>query len=226
MFTSTITAKRSLITMIAASALLIAATAVAGPKSGKVKPGKPGELNILDTALLVNSVGPEDADEGVGEFAYLYGAVLCLQGEQLETVLGLLTGEDKVTLFAPTNEAFRNLQRTLTGNPDIETSPELSCAVNDILENEDALFTVLAYHLTEGRRFSNSVFNANNSKEIEMLAAGSIFSMPDLTIMDGSLQNVGLVLALDSNPEIGLVNVNASNGVIHTIDTVLLPKLD
>lgn len=217
---------RNTFATIAASLMLFAGTAVAGPKEGKVKPGKPGPDNILEIALAVNAAGVENEDEGVGEFAYLYGAVLCLEGEQLDTVVGLLTGEDKYTLFAPTNEAFRNLQRALTGNPDIETSPDLSCAVNDILENDDALFTVLAYHLTEGRRFSNSVFNDNNSKEIEMLAAGSIFSMPDLTIMDGSLQNVGLVLALDSNPEIGLVNVNASNGVIHTIDTVLLPKLD
>ena len=226
MFNSMTTFKRNVITVAAASMLLFAGSAIAGPKKDKVNPGKPGPDNILDIALAVNAAGIENEAEGVGEFAYLYGAVLCLEGEQFDTVVGLLTGEDKYTLFAPTNEAFRNLQRTLTGNPEIETSPGLSCAVNDILDNDDALFTVLAYHLTEGRRFSNSVFNANNSKEIEMLAAGSIISMPNLTLVDGSLQNVGLVLALESDPEIALVNVNASNGVIHTIDTVLLPKLD
>jgi len=70
---------------------------------------------------------------------------------------------------------------------------------------------VLAYHLTEGRRFSNSVFNRNNTKEIEMLAGGYITSTPSLTIIDGAMQT--------ANPVPSLINIRASNGVIHVIDT-------
>ncbi|MEJ2401838.1 MAG: fasciclin domain-containing protein, partial [Xanthomonadales bacterium] len=153
---------KTLLLAVIGSTLLLTGNAFAKGKPEKpFAPGKPGEATILDIALLVNSLGVENEEEGVGEFDYLYGAVSCLEGEQFDTVYGLLTGEDKYTLFAPTNEAFRKLQRALTGNPDVATSPELSCAVNDILENDDALFTVLAYHLTEGRRFANSVFNRN-----------------------------------------------------------------
>ena len=73
---------------------------------------------------------------------------------------------------------------------------------------------MLAYHVTDGRRFSNSVFNANSTKEIEMLTGDYITTTPDLSIIDGVPQVIGLG---------SLFNVNASNGVIHVIDTVMLP---
>lgn len=203
--------KSTAVAIIAASSLLFAGAAFAGPPAGKVKPGKPGGANILEVALSVNGMGVENADEGVGEFAYLLGAVACLSEENQATVIGLLTGKDKYTLFAPTNQAFRNLQNALGVT---DTAPEVTCAVDTIL-GEGTLFTVLAYHLTDGRRFSNSVFNKNQPKDIEMLAGGAITTMPNLTIVDGAYQM--------ANPILSLVNVNASNGVIHVIDTVLLP---
>lgn len=56
------------------------------------------------------------------------------------------------------------------------------------------LLGILAYHVTDGRRFSNSVFNRNNSKMIEMLAGGYIYTSPDLSLSDNQGQEVGLVL--------------------------------
>ena len=83
------------------------------------------------------------------------------------------------------------------------------------LLGEGTLFNVLAYHVTEGRRFSNSVFNRNSTKMVEMLNGQYIVTNPDLTINDIAGQSVGVVPSL--------VNINASNGVIHVIGTVLLP---
>ena len=175
-------------------------------------PGKPGEDNIVQIAV------------DNGNFSYLLGAVNCLTVDDYNPVVDLLTGTDNYTLFAPIDQAFINLQLTLNTLWDLgltETSPETSCAV-DLLYGEGTLFTILAYHLTDGRRFSNSVFNKNNSKHIEMLAGGSITSttMPSAKLITNITQMVSPVVGDDLMP---LINIKASNGVIHVIDTVMLP---
>ena len=168
-------------------------------------PGKPGDKNIVEIALEVNG-------SPLGEFDDLLGAVACLTDpDGNNPVVDLLTGEDKQTLFAPTDAAFEALQGALgIAVP----SPELTCEVDNIF-GPGTLLTVLAYHVTEGRHFSNSVFNKNNPKMIEMLTGDYIVSNPDLTLTDGAGQTVAVVPPL--------ININASNGVIHVVDTVLLP---
>ncbi len=77
------------------------------------------------------------------------------------------------------------------------------------------MFNILAYHVTEGRRFSNSVFNKRSTKMIEMLNGQYIVTNPNLTINDNAGKTIKAVLPL--------VNLNASNGVIHVVDGVLEP---
>ena len=123
-------------------------------------------------------------------------------------VVDVLTGEDKVTLFAPTDAAFEELQIAL-GIP--TPAPDATCALPP-----ETVADVLTYHVTDGRRFSNSVFNKNRPKDIEMFNGEWITTNPDLTINDVDGQTI--------TPELpGEVNINASNGVIHVIDTVMLP---
>jgi uncharacterized surface protein with fasciclin (FAS1) repeats len=59
------------------------------------------------------------------------------------------------------------------------------------------------------------VFNRNSSKPVEMLNGESITTNPDITITDVAGQSIGVV------PD--FVNINASNGVIHVVDTVMSP---
>jgi hypothetical protein len=68
--------------------------------------------------------------------------------------------------------------------------------------------------VTEGRRFSNSLFNPMRSKRVEMLNGELVTTNSDLTTTDVAGQTIGVV------PE--AVNINASNGVIHFIDTLQL----
>lgn len=126
-----------------------------------------------------------------------------------------LTGLDAVvnsndvtlTVFAPTNAAFDKLFAANPDLPGVLTSAEQKALGYPLLKG------VLLYHVTDGRRFSNSVFNKNNNKTVEMLNGGTITTTSSLTIIDGSGQTANPVIA----------NISASNGVIHAIDTVLLP---
>jgi len=192
----------------AIAATAVAALGVSGVSSAKNSPvpGKPGDANIVEIAAAVNAQS--------GEFSYLLAAATCDYFDG--AIVTLLTGKDKLTLFAPTDDAFIALQSALIDafELDAEPSPALTCAIDSLL-GEGTLFNVLAYHVTEGRRFSNSVFNRNSTKMVEMLNGQYIVTNPDLTINDIAGQSVGVVPSL--------VNINASNGVIHVIGTVLLP---
>ena len=205
------TLSKSIVTGAVLSLALFSANTFAGPSPKSEKRiGKPGGNNIVEIAMAVNKMN--------GQFSYLLGAVGCFTDEDDNNiVVDLLTGPDKLTLFAPTDAAFMALQSAIGI---AEPSPEKICGTDEVdgvddLLGEGTLLAVLSYHLTDGRRFSNSVFNANSSKDIEMLAGGYITTTPSLSIIDGFPQVI--------SPVSELININASNGVIHVIDTVMLP---
>jgi len=193
--------KKTLAAVLAAGSMVVGVSGAA--QAASPVPGKPGAQNIVEIALGVN--------QQLGVFDYLIGAATC-PGQEI--VVSILTAEDKVTLFAPTDAAFRSLLGIPQpgegeDEPRGETFP---CGAVPA----EALTNILAYHVTDGRRFSNSVFNKRATKMIEMLNGQYIVTNPNLTITgNGNPDPVGVVAPF--------VNINASNGVIHVIDTVLLP---
>jgi uncharacterized surface protein with fasciclin (FAS1) repeats len=183
--------------IVAAAATVVLALGSSGVASAQVVPGKPGTMNIVEVAMAVNQAN--------GEFDYLLAAATCPYFEG--AIAALLSGNERYTLFAPTDAAFEALQRELG----VETpAPDVTCTLP-----QATVFNILAYHVTEGRRFSNSVFNKRSVKMVEMLNGQYIVTNPNLTIEDNAGQTV--------RPVLPLVNIRASNGVIHVIDTVLLP---
>ena len=185
--------KSTTIAIIAASSLLLAGPAMAAPKDKT--PGRPGMLNIVQIASAVNA--------HLGIFDTVLAAATCDYFEG--AVVDILTGKSKVTLFAPVDSAFADLGLDETNVCDTYAG------------NPEDLLTILAYHVTDGRRFSNSVFNRNgNSKDIEMLLGTGYITTED-----------GMIYGMSNVEPIGIVgdffDINASNGVIHVINTVLLP---
>ena len=107
-----------------------------------------------------------------------------------------LQGEGPFTVFAPTDEAFAAI-------------PEATLASLLKPENKDKLVAILKLHVIEGRAFAAQVVEAH---ELSPLAGGPLsVRAKDGQVMIGKAR----VLATD---------VQATNGVIHVIDSVLLPR--
>lgn len=105
-----------------------------------------------------------------------------------------LASEGPFTVFAPTNEAFAAL-------------PEGTLDFLLQEENRDMLVSILTYHVVPGKVMSGDVETG----------AVATANGADLTLVvgeDGVM--VGAASVVD-------VDIEASNGVIHVIDTVLLP---
>lgn len=113
------------------------------------------------------------------------------------------------TVFAPTNSAFGMLPAGTVDNL-LKT------------ENKPALTNVLTYHVVAGRwnaaSIAKMIKKGKGKAEVKTVAGGKLW-----------LMMVGNKLAIkDENGGVAYVtikDVNQSNGVIHVIDHVLLPKM-
>lgn len=119
-----------------------------------------------------------------------------------------LKGAGPFTVFAPVNDAFENLPE---GTVDTLLKPE----------NKDQLTAVLTYHVVPGNLSSAAIkeqIQANGGKvEVKTAQGGT------LTAMMNGPTNIVVKDAKGNVANITTYDVNQSNGVIHVIDTVLLP---
>ncbi|MCY2963733.1 MAG: fasciclin domain-containing protein [Planctomycetota bacterium] len=106
-----------------------------------------------------------------------------------------LSSDKPLTIFAPTDDAFAALPK---GTVETLLKPE----------NKEKLAGILKYHVVAGRVFSSDLLSG---KEVTTLQGGKV----SVSITNGKAKvvNAGLVKT----------DIDASNGVIHVIDTVLLP---
>jgi uncharacterized surface protein with fasciclin (FAS1) repeats len=120
----------------------------------------------------------------------------------------VLNGEGPFTVFAPTNDAFNKLAEGTVASL-LKT------------ENRATLTAVLTYHVVAGKFMAEDVITA-------IKANNGSFSIP--TVQGGKLiaslkdRNVILTDEKGNMSTIILTDVKASNGVIHAIDTVVMPK--
>lgn len=161
--------------------------ATMGPQSNAMSAPKKGDQSIAAIAI------DNDFDELVAALSYVD------EEEGTALVDLFLNGTDQYTVFAPTDAAFEDLYDAL-GADEITDLPS------------DLVLNVLLYHVTEGRRASNSVVPKKNAKTIETLLGESFDVNSDLSI--DAIGNTANIVAAD---------ISASNGIIHVIDAVILP---
>ena len=112
-----------------------------------------------------------------------------------------LKGEGPFTVLAPNNDAFAAL-------PDGTLDSLLES------ENKDQLAAVLTYHVIAGNVMSSDL---NDGQEVETVQGETL----TVEIRDGS---VYFVDATGGEAMVLTADVEASNGVVHIIDSVLLPQ--
>ncbi len=110
-------------------------------------------------------------------------------------LVSTLQGEGPFTVFAPTDAAFAKLP---AGTVESLLKPE----------NREKLKSILLYHVVAGRVYSTDALKAKTAKTVQG-------SSVEIAVKDGKamVNNAGLVAT----------DLDASNGVIHVIDTVIMP---
>lgn len=105
-----------------------------------------------------------------------------------------LSGTGPFTVFAPTNDAFAKLP---------------AGTVEALLKDKEKLTKILTYHVVSGKVMAKDVLGLTSAKTVE----GS-----ELTV---KVDNGKVMI---NNANVTTTDIEASNGVIHVIDTVLMPQ--
>lgn len=115
---------------------------------------------------------------------------------QAAALVDTLKGPGPFTVFAPTDEAFAKLP---------------AGTVEDLLkpENKQKLISILTYHIVAGKVMANDVVKLHDAKTV---------NGQDVNIMVEG----GKVMV--DNANVIKTDIQCTNGVIHVIDTVLLPQ--
>jgi uncharacterized surface protein with fasciclin (FAS1) repeats len=107
-----------------------------------------------------------------------------------------LKGPGPFTVFAPTDEAFAKLP---AGNLETLLKPE----------NKDRLQSILTYHVVPWKLMSQDVVKLDSAKTVEGRTIG-------IKTMDGGV--------MVNKARVTKADIEASNGVIHVINAVILPE--
>lgn len=186
---------------VAAGALVL--TAVAPANAGTAAHTSSG--SIVDVAVAASGGGAPDANPN--DYDILIQAL---------TVTGLVPvladTSTKFTVFAPNDRAFARLVTDLTGTAPASEAAALTTITGAF--TVDQIKNILLYHVVAGKALS----------PLKVIFAGK------LTMANGGIVKPRLVTLRDESPSLKdpklvlkAINIKASNGVIHTIDRVLVP---
>ncbi len=155
-----------------------------------------GVIHVIDTVLLPPSLTEAAEPTDILEIAKSAGSFNTLiAAVEAAGLVDTLKGEGPFTVFAPTDEAFAKLP---AGTLDDLLKPE----------NKDRLIAILTYHVVSGKVMAADVVKLTAAKtvegsEIKITVDGNTVKVDDATVVQ--------------------TDIEASNGVIHVIDAVILP---
>lgn len=158
-----------------------------------------GVIAVLLASSMLVAAAPADkaGAKDIVDTAVSAGSFTTLaKALEAADLVGTLKGVGPFTVFAPTDEAFAKLP---------------AGTVADLLkpENKDKLRAILTYHVIAGKVTAAEVVKLSSAKtvngqNVQIVAAGNSVKVNDAQVVK--------------------TDIKASNGVIHVIDTVLLPS--
>jgi transforming growth factor-beta-induced protein len=152
-------------------------------------------LLVLASGIALGANNNAPSNKNIVETAVEAGSFKTLAAAlQAGDLIDALSGDTEFTVFAPTDEAFAKLPK---GTLESLLKPE----------NKDKLVAILKYHVVKGRVTSKKVVKLNEATTI----GGKTVK---ISTSKGVMVN---------NAKVVKVDINCKNGVIHVIDTVLIP---
>ncbi|MGB3149464.1 MAG: fasciclin domain-containing protein [Maribacter sp.] len=189
-----------ILSMIAISGLILSSC---GEKKKEVKEEMTEDVMEVE-AEVMEEVGPNIVAVAAGNDSFTTLVAAVKAADLVET----LSGEGPFTVFAPTNEAFAKL-------------PEGTVASLLEPESKDALTGILTYHVVSGKFEAAAVIEAINSNDGTFTVTTVQGESIDLSLKEG---NVILTDAKGGTSTVVIADVAASNGIIHALDTVIMPE--
>jgi uncharacterized surface protein with fasciclin (FAS1) repeats len=156
-------------------------------------------LMVAAVALMALSIGgmqARAAEKDIVDTAVAAGQFKTLASAiQAAGLVDTLKGDGPFTVFAPTDEAFAKLP---AGTVENLLKPE----------NKDQLVAILTYHVVPGKVEAAEVVTMDEAKTVNG-------KMVDITVKGDT--------AMVNDAKVTKTDIAASNGVIHVIDTVIMP---
>lgn len=164
-----------------------------------------GVIHVIDSVILppveASMVEEPMAAPDIVDTAVANGSFTTLVAAvQAAGLVDVLKGEGPFTVFAPTDEAFAKLP---------------AGTLDQLLANPEELKNILLYHVVPGKVMAADVLTMNGKSADTALEGKQI----GITVADDKV-------VLNDSANIVAVDVAASNGVIHVIDSVILPPAD
>ncbi len=195
--------KNSKFTLLSAAlaAIIIVSSCGDGGKADKEK-AMQDSTRVADSVAMVEQDAQRKADSTANAPKSI--AQTAMNTESLSTLVAALkaaelaetfSGDGDYTVFAPTNDAFEAVQSTV----DMLLKPE----------NKSKLQNVLKYHVVDGAAMASDL---SDGQELTTLQGEKL----KVTMSDGKVMINGA--------EVVMADVKASNGVVHVVNKVVVPK--